>query len=119
VRSVLSTIWTELKAVGLPLPDDVPSRRFQNVEFIADNDGHANVSLRFEILTTEGKLSGAAHIFQSTRLKVQGDFTGLTLKDQQWRTGSLTIEVERQLPKITSPAAGRLAELRNTIEGRQ
>lgn len=65
-RSVLATIWSELRATGMPFPDDVPSRRFSRLQFVADNEGHANTRLSFEMTTADGKLAGDAHIFQAT-----------------------------------------------------
>jgi hypothetical protein len=119
VRSVLATIWSELRAAELPLPDDVPSRRFSNVQFVADNEGHANTRLTFEIVTAQGKLAGDAQIIQVAPLNIQANLTNLTLEGQQWRTGSLSLRADRQLPKITSSVADRMADLRNIIEGKQ
>lgn len=118
-RSVLATIWSELRATGMPFPDDVPSRRFSRLQFVADNEGHANTRLTFEITTAEGKLAGDAHIFQGTPSTIQANLTGLTLEGRQWREGALSLSADHQLPKITSPSADRMADLRNIIEGRQ
>jgi hypothetical protein len=118
-RSVLATIWSELRAAGLPFPDEVPSRRFSKLEFVADNEGHANARLSFEITTAEGKLAGDAHIFQATPSTVQANLTGLTLEGSQWRHAALSVSADRQLPKVTSPAADSMAELRDIIEGNQ
>jgi hypothetical protein len=118
-RSVLSAIWTELRAAGLPVPEAVPSRRFSRLQFVADNEGHANTRLRFEIATAEGKLAGEAHIFQATQSAIQADLTGLSLEGEQWGPGSLSITADYQLPIITSPSADRMTDLWNIIEGRQ
>jgi hypothetical protein len=119
-RSVLATIWSELRAAGLPLPDDVPSRRFSNLQFSADGEGHADdTRLSFEMTMAEGRLSGDAHIFQATPSTIQVNLTSLALKGRPWRTGSLSFTAYHRLPKITSPAADRMADLRNIIEGRQ
>ena len=119
-RSVLATIWSELRTAGMPLPDDVPSRRFSRLQFVADNEGHVNdTRLSFEITTAEGKLAGDAHIFQATPSTIQANLTGLNLEGRQWREGSLSLTADHQLPKITSPSADRMADLRNIIEGKQ
>jgi hypothetical protein len=116
-RSVLGTIWKELKATGMPLPEEVPSRRFPRLQFAADDEGHANTRLSFEIATPEGKLTGDAHIFQATPSTIEANFTRLNLEGQQWKLGSLSLDVDHQLPMITTPAAGRMVDLRNIIEG--
>jgi len=118
-RSVLATIWSELRAAGLPLPDDMPFRRFSSLQFVADGEGRADTRLSFEIITAEGKLSGGAHIFQATPTTIQANLTGLNLDGRQWRMGSLSLTADHELPKITSPAADRMADLRDIIEGRQ
>lgn len=119
-RSVLATIWSELRTAGMPLPDDVPSRRFSRLQIVADNEGHANdTRLSFEIATAEGKLAGDARIFQATPSTIQANLTGLNLEGRQWREGSLSLTADHQLPKITSPSADRMADLRNIIEGKQ
>lgn len=117
-RAVLAIIWDELKGAGLPLPTDVPLRRFLRLHFVADDEGHANTRLSFEIATTEGKLTGDAHIFQATPSTIQANLTGLALDGQQWGPGSLNLTANHQLPEITSPSTDRLADLRSIIEGR-
>lgn len=118
-RSVLAAIWGELKATGMPLPEDVPLRRFSRLQFVADDEGHVNTRLSFEITTGEGKLSGDAHIFQATPSTIQANLKVLKLEGQQWGEGTLSLSTEHQLPKITSPAGNRMADLRNIIEGKQ
>jgi hypothetical protein len=118
-RSVLAVIWNELKATGIALPDEVPARRFSDLQFAADDQGHANTRLTFDIDTAGGRLCGEAHIFQATPSIVQADFAKLTLGGEQWGSGSLNLVVDGQLPKSTSPAAERMTELRNIIDGKQ
>jgi hypothetical protein len=118
-RSVLATVWDALKAAGLPLPDDVPSRRFSNRQFAADEQGHANTMLSFEIVTSQGRLACDAHIFQATPVSVQADLKGLSLEGLQWGTGLLSVTANRQLPTIAQPAADRMTDLRANDERRQ
>ena len=54
-RSVLAAVWIQLRETGLPLPDEVPLRRFSRLQFSADDEGRVNAKLSFEITTAEGK----------------------------------------------------------------
>lgn len=119
VRSVLATIWDELKASGIPLAGEVPSRRFLALQFSVDDDGHVNMRLNFEFATGQGKLSGDAHIYQLTPSSIQAAFMGLTIEREPWRTGTLNVMVNGQLPKPTGAVDERMTELRDVTEGNQ
>jgi hypothetical protein len=116
-RSALASIWPTLIAAGLPLPDDVPARRFSRLQFITDDEGHVNVHLGFEFVTRQGVLSGLAHIFQATPTSIQGNFTQLTLDGRELAPHELTVTETGELPKSARPAAERITELRKLIGG--
>ena len=116
---MLATIWDELKASGLPLPDDVPSRRFSALQFSVDDEGHINIRLNFDFATGQGKLSGDAHIYQLAPSSIQAAFTRLTIEGAPYGTGTLYVLVNGQLPKPTSAVDERMSELRDMIEGNQ
>ena len=117
-RSVLVTVWNDLKSAGLTLPENVPSGRFSRLLFAADEDGHANTNLNFEF-TDDGPLSGSAHIFQANPGIIGVDLTELRMRDQPWRNGELSLTVLGELPKITHPLGERITELRDLIKGIQ
>ena len=118
-RSVLVTVWNDLKSAGLTLPENVPSGRFSRLLFAADDDGHANTNLNFEFPTDDGPLSGSAHIFQANPGIIGVDLTELRMRDQPWRNGELSLTVLGELPKITHPLGERITELRDLIKGIQ
>jgi hypothetical protein len=116
-KSVLVTVWNELKSAGLPVPEEVPSGRFYSMSFAAGDEGHANTNLNFEFATDDGPFSGSAHIFQASPAIIQAELTGLQIGGQRWKNGKLSISLPGELPKITHPMGERISELRNIIEG--
>lgn len=117
--SVLGTVGDALRSAGLPLPEKIPSRQLSDLQFVADDAGHPNTSLRLAVSTTDGLLVGNARIFQAGPWRIQVDLTGLRIGGEQWKTGSLSLTVKGELPKFTRPLSERLPELRNIIEERQ
>ena len=118
-RSLLSTVWDELKSAGLPLPAEIPSRPFSDLQFVADEAGHATGSLTLAVPTTDGLLVGNAHIFQATPSTIRIDLSGLRIGSEQWKTGSLSVTANRELPRIARSLGERLHELRSIIEDKQ
>lgn len=118
-RSVLSTVWDELKSAGLPLPAEIPSHPFSELQFVADDVGHATGSLTLAVPTTDGLLLGNARIFQATPSTIQIDLSGLRIGSEQWGTGSLSVTANRELPRIARSLGERLHELRSIIEDEQ
>lgn len=118
-RSVFVKVWEALREEGIPLPDDVPVRRFPRLQFSVDQQGYVATQLSFEFATRDGKLSGDANICQSTPSSIRAVLTGLTIEGRPWRTGTLELSVGGELPKFTHSAAERMAELRHVIEGKQ
>jgi hypothetical protein len=118
-RSVLGTIWNDLRSAGLPLPQEVPAGRFSSLLFAADEDGHANTNLNFELSTDDGTLSGSILLFQADPAIIGVDLTELRMGEEPWKTGELSITVPGELPKITHPLGERITELRDLIKGNQ
>ncbi len=118
-RSVLASIWNELRANSVPLPEAVPARRFSDLQFSADDEGYAATRLSFEIATDQGKFCGKAHIRRTAPLKVSVELTELSLAGRQWNTGLMSLALAGELPKITSPVAERMADLLDAIGGEQ
>jgi hypothetical protein len=119
LRSLLTPIWSEWRKASPMLSQDVPTRRFSNLEFRVDASGYLSSRFSFEFSTQQGKLCGAAHIFQSGLSDIEADFERLTLDGEPWETGKLSLQVRGQLPKSTISVSDRLTELRNMIEGKQ
>ena len=117
--SVLFKIWNDLKSAGLPVPEELPAGRFSRLLFVAGEEGHANTNLNFELSTDDGPFIGSAHIFQVSPEIIKADLSGLQIGGQLWRTGTLSVTVVGELPKITHPLADRIIQLRNLIEGSQ
>ena len=117
IRAVFDIVWKDLRGLGLPLPEEVPSRRFLRPQFSADPDGRAEVRVHFELKTDKGLLSGDAHVFQSTSQTVHTDLTDMKIDDLKWEAGSVSLSVHGELPQLAAPADARMAELRSVIEG--
>lgn len=116
--SVLKTVADGLRSAGLPLPEEVASDQFSGSQFVADDFGHANTTLKFNVQTAHGVFVGSAHIFQAEPLRIQVDLTGLRIGDEHWKTGSLSLTVEGELPKIARPLGERLAGLHDILKER-
>jgi hypothetical protein len=114
--SVLKTVADELRLAGLPLPEEATSDQFSDLQFVTDDSGHANTTLKLRVPTALGVLVGNVHIFQARPLRIQVDLTGLRIGDEHWKDGSLSLTVEGELPKFARPLGERLAGLLDIIK---
>jgi hypothetical protein len=115
---VLKTVADELRSAGLPLPEEDAPDQFSGPQFVTDDSGHANTTLKLKVPTARGVLVGNAHIFQAKPLRIQVDLTGLRIGDELWNAGSLSFTVEGELPRIARPLDERLAGLLDIMKER-
>jgi hypothetical protein len=115
-ESVLKVVWDALKKDGLPLPDEIPRRAVSQVHFVADQDGHANTSLLLELPTEAGGIRANVRVFQIETATVQADVTDIRAGGTQWRSGSSSVKVNGELPRVTRPMDERMSELKNILK---
>lgn len=117
-KSVVGVVWSDLRAAGLPLPTEVSIRRVSDLQFVTDIAGHASGSLSFAFdAVPNGQLTGKVSIAQIEEHRIHAELSSLQLNNQQWESGEISLDSSGELPKVASPAAGRLSKLHNILGG--
>jgi hypothetical protein len=113
--SVLQTVWSELIGNGLPLPNEASVRRVRQSQFVTDDLGRAEGRFQFSVDGPEGTVTAEAAAEHSAPNTVVVHLREITVAENAWKTGELTVQATGELPTVAGPAAERLTELRKMI----
>lgn len=97
--SMLATVWNDLRAANLPLPETPVSPKITNVAFVTDGEGRVGGTFAFSLGGPEGPVSGIATVQQVTSDQIRVGLTDLKLGPRQWRSGEATVLSKGELPR--------------------
>src|SRR6266853_1826865 len=119
-RTLLAAVWQPLREAGLPITTGVVIRRLERLSFLADAAGHTGGTFA---LVTDAAASGSLSAWTSIRQvgphRIAVDLEDITLDGAQWQSGSISLEVDGELPVRWTPTRDRLVALRSVIQREQ
>jgi hypothetical protein len=115
-RQMLAAVWSEARAAGLPLPEQVSVDRFTDLQFSADDAGNLSGRLGIVVRTSKGQLSARAHISQASPGKVRAELSEIRVGRNPWGSGTMAVTAGGELPQAGHPVEERLADLRRVLE---
>ena len=116
-RKVFETVMPAILEEGVPIPRELPWRRFSRLKFDVGEEGRANMTVHFDFAAEGGgRIEGQASIHQDSTGTISLHLCEFRDQDGQWGAGFIRRTVEGELPKYTRPYEDRMTDMKKLTE---
>jgi hypothetical protein len=116
-RKMLQSVWSEMRANGLPLPDTMSLSKVTYIEFTTDQAGQASGNLTLSAHTERGLFSARIQVVQLAPNIIQAKLTNVSIDKGPWHSQEIEITAKGELPHIARPESDRLRDLQHILGG--
>lgn len=117
VKNILAPVWNDLLNQGLPLPSEISSLGISRASFVQGVRGPSSVICDIKAKTSDKKTFRAqTEIHTNNGMISKVNLFNITIDEQKWKDGALTIQPNKLWAKDTDDYEDRLGDLMQVLE---